>query len=118
MPCKYDSMFTYDDGYAIVSLNNKFGYINIKGETIVECKYDEAMSFSEGLAVVVENDRMGYINMKGDVVIPCVYYPTTGNDFQDGLALVATSYTEYQIIDRKGNVIIECASTASWSKIN
>lgn len=73
--------------YLAVAKNQegKYGYINEKGEEVIECQYDIAYGFGEnGLAAVGEKTgqvdgsgddlyKWGFINYKGKVVIPFMY---------------------------------------------
>lgn len=75
----YAGMNEFHEGLAVqgVSNNNKFGnrfgYIDKKGNWVVEPKYDRAEDFSNGVASVAINDKYGYINQKGETIIPCIY---------------------------------------------
>ena len=59
----------FKEGLAAVKKDGKWGYINTKGEQIVECKFDDACDFSEGFAWVKKDGKWGYINTKGCSVI-------------------------------------------------
>lgn len=88
---KYEILGTFNEGYACVKRNNKWGYINTKGEEVIPCKYGFANSFSEGLAGIVHAgfwslDYYGFINTKGQEIIPRKY-DAVGN-FSEGLAWV------------------------------
>jgi len=57
------------NGLTIVTLNNKRGLINEKGEEIAECKYNELAEFdSDGLAEVKIGNKWGLINERGEWV--------------------------------------------------
>lgn len=51
-----------------ILVNKKYGYINKKGEIIIEPKYDYAEEFSEDLAIVGTEGNLGYINKKGKLL--------------------------------------------------
>ena len=53
----------------MVEKDGKRGYINTKGEQIIECKFDDARGFNEGFAEVKKDGKWGYINTKGCFVI-------------------------------------------------
>ena len=53
--------------------DGKHGYINTKGEQIVECKFDNGGDFNEGFAVVKKDGKWGYINTKGEQAIECKF---------------------------------------------
>ncbi|MFD3408747.1 WG repeat-containing protein [Aquirufa sp. HETE-83D] len=66
----YDQAFPYKEGFARVSRNGFWGFINEDGIEIIPCKYIDANDFSEGLASVsigtIEITESGYI-IKKDV---------------------------------------------------
>ncbi|WP_169943239.1 WG repeat-containing protein, partial [Campylobacter sp. RM15925] len=81
----------------------KWGYINAKGEQIVECKFDEASDFSEGLAAVKKGYKWGFVNAKGEQVVECKFDYI--NDFKKGLAKVKKGLKQFTI-NTKGNFIV------------
>jgi len=54
-------------------LNDKWGYVNKKGEFVIPAKYDDAAPFSEGFAFVAMNGRVGIINTKGKMIGAPIY---------------------------------------------
>lgn len=61
--------------------------------------------FSDGLALVTkysDNNELkyGYMDKNGNEVIECIYYKAEG--FNNGLAIVASNYTTYFLINTKG----------------
>ena len=58
-----------EEALAHVKIGDKWGYINPKGEFVINPQFDLVGSFSEGLADVVIGDKWGYINPKGEFVI-------------------------------------------------
>lgn len=86
IPCKYDFAYPFQEGLAAVKINNKWGYIDQKGNWVIKPKYNKAFSFQEGLAPAAINDKWGYINKKGNWIIK-PRYNFTGY-FSDGLAFV------------------------------
>jgi hypothetical protein len=81
----------FTEGLASVLVNNKAGYIDIKGNFVIKPQFDMAMPFSEGLAYVSHNGKQGYIDKSGQFVIPAIYYSC--NSFNDGYALVNDTVT-------------------------
>lgn len=61
--------FVSPNEYAAVKINEKWGFINIKGEVVIEPNFEEALSFSCGLAPVKDNELWGYIDTTGTFVI-------------------------------------------------
>ena len=76
---KYEYVSQYGDGALIFadSINGPFGYINKKGQVIIEPIYKMANGFKDGLAVVstedVYNSKYGAINLKGNYVYQQIY---------------------------------------------
>lgn len=59
----------YSAGLLAVKRNDKWGYIDHNGRTIIPHKYTKAGQFSEGLAPVMLNDEWGYIDRSGKEVM-------------------------------------------------
>ena len=53
------------NGLAVAKRNGKYGYINNKGEIIIDFKYDEARGFKYDLAPVKINGKWAFINKFG-----------------------------------------------------
>lgn len=62
----------------------KYGYINKRGEMVINPQFDDAGHFSEGLAGVEVDGKWGYINKSGDYVVPPQF--DWANPFSEGLA--------------------------------
>jgi hypothetical protein len=71
--------------FPIIS-NNKWGFINIKGEVVIDPQYDDVGDFHEGLAMVCKDNKFGFINNKGKIIIDLIF-DEAGN-YSDGLAVV------------------------------
>ena len=67
---KYDYVRDFHEGFARVELNDKWGFVNQKGEEVVELKYVKVYNFHEGLAQVMLNRKWGYVDTKGEEVVP------------------------------------------------
>ena len=97
----------FSEGLAAVKKDGKWGYINTKGEQIIECKFDFDMGngFSEGLAGVKKDGKWGFINTKGEQIIECELEWKGG--FSEGLARVLKD-GQWGYINTKGEWAIEC----------
>ena len=82
----FDDARDFKEGFAAVKKDGKWGYINTKGEQIVECKFDGVGDFNEGFAAVKKDDRWGYINTKGEQIVKCKFDGV--GDFNEGFAAV------------------------------
>ena len=87
----------YGDYIAYQDNNGLWGYIDIKGNIVIEPQYKEARSFSNGLASVFNGEKWGYIDHDDDLVIACQF--TTPDYFTSGgIAMVSSDGTTYQIL--------------------
>ena len=97
----------------------KYGYVNNKGEWVIEPKYISAYGFDSetGLAKVQTSrdyHSCGFIDKKGELVIEDKYGTGT-HSFKNGYAVVETdvkggsynTYNSLMLIDKDENVIIE-----------
>src|SRR2546423_10475579 len=73
-----------------VRQNGKWGYINARGDLIINPQYDDAWEVSEGLAYVRAGTKRGLIDRSGSMVIDLHQLAFAGN-FSEGLAIVQTS---------------------------
>ena len=113
---KYDILCIFSEGLAAVSKDNKWGYINTKGQEVIPTKIDAYCvgRFSEGLAFVAkEKDKEDFsiIDIKGNIIFEgkgfyygynyprCEEMPF----FIDGKIYVPTlNLNKYQVYDTKG----------------
>ena len=99
----------FTEGLAPVMFGNLYGYIDHKGNTVIQPIFRDAGQFSEGLASVTTADgQKGYIDKAGLFVIKLS--SGTGGQFKEGLATLAVhtdGRTRIGYIDRTGKTIIE-----------
>jgi len=102
---KYQSI-SRDGNDLLVSIDDKWGWINVSEEVLIGLKYDDAFPFySSNLARVKLNDKIGFINRAGDIVIEPVFQEA--EQFNDNLAIVSFDGDNYGVIDDKGKIILE-----------
>lgn len=58
---------------ALFKKDDKYGFLNKKGEVKIHAIYDNAYPFINGMAYVELNGKVGYINKKGEEIIPIKY---------------------------------------------
>ena len=85
--------------------DGKWGYINDRGEVVIEPRFERTRSFEEGLAVVKYRGKYGAINQKGEFVIEPSFFDLLGPS--DGLLLFARKENRYGYMDLKGNIVIK-----------
>ena len=66
----------------------QYGFIDTKGNVVIEPKYRSADPFREGLAHVQAISGEGFINHQGEEVVPPQYGFVS--DFQNGTAFAVT----------------------------
>lgn len=67
---KFDSAKEFDKGVAEVVINDKYGYINTKGEQIIPCKYDKygGWFINDSTIELQMNGEKYYFNLQGKSV--------------------------------------------------
>ena len=102
--CNYSWIEPSSCGMMLFRDENGLGFMNTKGQVIVESgKYDDAENFSDNLACVKKDSKAGFIDVKGNEVIPCSFeraYP-----FAEGLALVRKN-DKYGYINTKAEFVV------------
>lgn len=115
-------LYFEDNEFSNISINGKYGKVNVKGEKILEPLYVQVENFNEDLcAFFVEDEfnnletKRGFINKKGDIVIS----PMKGDfglesgdsydyDFHNGLALHRSNEQHlFGFINKQGNLSID-----------
>lgn len=93
----------------VVSRNGRYGFVNHKGEIVIQCKWMNVDNFYDGLAPVDDSSgKWGYLDMNGNRVIPCTW--DAASPFEDGMAVVMKKeniwHNKYAVIDKDANLII------------
>ncbi len=79
---EFDAVDNFSEGLAGVSKHGKWGFINVKGEWVIEPQFEDARPFSEGFAEVETNGYFKWINTEGEFVEPPL---TDRYGFSEGL---------------------------------
>jgi len=96
----------FSEGLLPFKAKNLFGFVDTKGNIVVQPKFYAASSFADGLAAVCfsySDRRWGFIDTSGTLVIPFKY--SEFQDFHDGLARVHMG-EESGFINKKGEFVI------------
>ena len=65
---------SFSDGLCLVEKNDKFVFIDTKGNEIIRTNYMDVRYFSDGMASVLnDNGKTGFIDKTGKLIIPCKY---------------------------------------------
>ena len=101
----YDFVGYLSQNRFLVSIDNKYGFIDTEGNEITPLIYDECHEFfHEGVCVVSQNDKDGLIDLSGNLVVPCIYHKL--HTCSEGLILATDFDGNNGYIDKKGNIII------------
>lgn len=127
IPAIYNEVSSFSEGLAAVKLNEKWGYINEKGEEVIPFIYDGVIpaggyinnddtevrfykhssnsNFFDGLAIVRLNNKLGCIDKTGAIIAPIKY--DYFSSFTEGLAIVRFN-GKYGFINKKGKLVTPC----------
>lgn len=94
-----------------VTKDGKSGFINDKGQVVIDLVFEGVSSFSEGLARIFVGDKVGFIDNKGNIKVQPKF--DTVSDFSEGMAF-ATLGDKYGYIDKSGNFAIEPKFYRCW----
>ena len=84
-------------------VNGKWGFINRKGEVIIEYQYSSSKDFNEGLAPIKINSKWGFIDSSNNLVISPQYDDV--DLFYNGLAAIKIN-GKWGFIDKNGILIL------------
>lgn len=101
---EFDKGKSFKEGLAAVKVSNKYGYIDTKGDMLIQPQYKTAKDFSEGLAAVEVDGVWGYIDKSGRVVISPQF--SLAFQFSEGLAGVKVG-NAWSFIDKSGKIVIQ-----------
>lgn len=95
-----------DNGHLYLVFNDeqKYGYININGELVIDYIYDEAHQFINDYALVNIDGQITYINKDGESITDLPI--SRGLEFSDGLACVEVG-NRWGYINTNGKLAIE-----------
>lgn len=97
--------FSVNGENTYAKMNDKIGFIDNKGNWIIEPTYDKVRAFKNGLAPVMKDKKWGYINVSGELKIPFEYRDAEVFS-SDGLAPVKIDKL-WGFINAEGKLIIE-----------
>ena len=112
IPCIYNSALNFSEGLAAVLIGNKWGFINLKNEVVIDFQYQKTtLGFKENLCAVVNDNKMGFIDNEGTNTIKFDYEGTSLDyeyqiEFNEGLCPVKLITTQkYIYIDKTGEQV-------------
>jgi hypothetical protein len=103
---QYGKAGNFSMGLAMVMIAGKCGYINKKGEIVIEPQYQFARAFAEnGLAPVKVEDLWGYIDREGTMVIQPQFLDAESFD-STGVAMVVTTDCQKATLQENGEYTV------------
>lgn len=75
------------EGLAPVRIQNQWGFVNEKGELVIDAIYDGVTDFVNSYAIVWQSKLCGFINRQGEQMIPCQF--DEARHFVQGVARVS-----------------------------
>lgn len=98
LPAGY-SVVSYSSGMILLEKDGKYGYMNYKGEWVVQPVYSYAEPYFEGLAVIgLESGEKAMIDTAGNTVIPFAYEHIS--NVSSGVIALYDSETGWQILHK------------------
>ena len=109
---RFDWVGPFKEGLAVVRIGlNKYGFINKRGDIVINPQFDYAFDFQEGAARVAikKNEKLkwGFVDKNGKEIIKPQFDWVTS--FKEGLAVVLFGSWEtgkYGYINKQGQIII------------
>lgn len=96
------SVGEFSEGFLNVCIDDKWGYINYRGEIVSAFEYNSSKPFSSGMARVEKEGQGGFVNVNGQFVTN--EHLMGANDFHDGLAV--TFNGQYGIVNKQGRLVV------------
>jgi len=96
---------SFSEGLCPVMQNDKFGFINTKGQLVIPYLFDNAAEFYNGVAIVNVKSKYGLINKKGKYVLSPELDDIQFSNVQMGLIAFKKDGL-YGLMNKKGKVLI------------
>ena len=104
LPANFQFINGFNEGFCLISKNNKYGFLDKKLKMIIPLQYDDARSFFEGLAAVKLNEKWGFIDKLNKEVISFQYEKV--KPFHEGYA-AAQLNKKWGVINKSNQVIVD-----------
>ena len=98
----FDGIDDFNDGFARVILNEKWNFINTRGELLCNQWFNGCGDFSDGFARVKLNEKWNFINTRGELL--CNEWFNGCGDFSDGFAAVELN-EKWNLINTRGELL-------------
>ncbi|MDP1803187.1 MAG: WG repeat-containing protein [Bacteroidota bacterium] len=105
IPAKFDNADYFINGRAIVTVKEKKGVIDAKGNYILEPTYDYIDDERAGFFRLETRNRLGFANRNGKIVIPLQYLDA--GEVSEGLVWVEKEDALVGFVDMQGKKVID-----------
>lgn len=102
-PCADASAPWAGEGLIGKSKDGKFGFMDLRGNFVIEPAWDRVQTFSEGRVAVMKGGKWGFIDQEGKLIAQPEW--DSVQDFSDGVAIVTKNRLK-GAIDLEGRVIV------------
>ena len=109
--CRYESVFSFNDGMAKVKMNSCWGVIDKNGVELIPATYKHIYTLHNKLFQVCIDNLWGIINSKNETIVPIIYdyvFPPIQ------AYIIIKQNGKYGVIDYNGNKHTE----AEWNSYN
>lgn len=108
---EYDDFTYYNDGYALVRLDNKVGLVTVDGKEIIPPEYDNlddswGRILDSGYICAEKDGKFGFLNAKGEVVCDLIY-PAEDAVVYGNLAHYENEDGSYSVVTAQGGELPE-----------
>jgi hypothetical protein len=109
VPPEYDEVGrrTFQEGLVPVRKGEKWGYLNEKGEVVIDFLFDSVENFLNGSAVVGAGSLYGLIDKSGRYIVEPKYEAYVKNRSDTQKLIAVAQGGKMGFIDRKGNLVID-----------
>ncbi|WDV46326.1 WG repeat-containing protein [Clostridiaceae bacterium M8S5] len=98
----------FEGGLEPVGKGGKYGYINIKGEQVIDFRFEDAGVFHSGLASVKKNGMWGYVDKKGNIIITPQFKEAAPFIAGANVAEVLTKDKKKALVNKQGDILLQC----------
>lgn len=111
----YKTVACLSDGLAKVKKDDKYGFIDARGNVVIVPQYRYADNFNQGIArVSLDYAHDGIIDKKGSVLLPLQYDRIA--DFEEELAMVEKD-NKYGFVNKQGKIVIPLQYDANYDEV-
>lgn len=106
---KYDMAYPFKNGKALVSLSNKWMYINMRGEVLQNLNYQSVNNVGKKLLAFYENNLAGFMTLSGEIIYTPQFseysYSSDSDVGKLGLIKLQKNKNRYGLMDLEGKII-------------